>query len=122
MFDIGGQHKLRPLYRHYYDGTDGLLFVVDAADRERLTEARDELFTIVTEKAMSTVPFVIIANKSDSPMAVKPSEIIEQLNLHSISRQRWYIQSACALTGDGLVEGMVQLANMIKDRRKSVQS
>ncbi|CAF1587451.1 unnamed protein product, partial [Rotaria sordida] len=35
---------------------------------------------------MCSVPVVIIANKSDLPTAVKPSELIEQLNLHSISR------------------------------------
>jgi len=119
VWDIGGQDKIRPLYRHYFDKTDGLLFVIDSSDRDRLKEARDELFGIITNESMSSVPIVIIANKSDLPMAIKPSELIEQLSLHSISRQRWYIQSACALTGDGIVEGMQQLSKMIKDKRKA---
>lgn len=68
---------------------------------------------------MSTVPVVIIANKSDMPTAAKPSELIEKLSLHSFSRRRWYIQSTCALTGDGIVEGMQQLSKMIKDKRKT---
>jgi signal recognition particle receptor subunit beta len=93
--------------------------VIDSSDRDRLKEARDELFGIITNESMSSVPIVIIANKSDLPMAIKPSELIEQLSLHSISRQRWYIQSACALTGDGIVEGMQQLSKMIKDKRKA---
>jgi signal recognition particle receptor subunit beta len=69
---------------------------------------------------MSTVPVVVIANKSDLPTAIKPSELIEKLNLHSISRRRWYIQSACALNGDGIVEAMQQLSKMIKDNKKNV--
>lgn len=119
VWDIGGQSKLRPLYSHYYDKTDGLLFVVDSSDRERLQEARDELFGIITDESMSTVPVVIIANKSDLSTAVKPSELIGQLSLHSFPRRRWYIQSTCAITGEGIVEGMQQLAKMIKDKRKS---
>ncbi len=69
---------------------------------------------------MSSVPVVIIANKSDLPTALKPSELIEQLNLHSISRQRWYIQSACARTGDGIIEAMQQLSTMIKNKKKTI--
>ncbi|CAF0890640.1 unnamed protein product [Rotaria sordida] len=119
VWDIGGQDKIRPLYRHYFDKTDGLIFVVDSTDRERFREARDELFGIITHDNMCSVPVVIIANKSDLPTAVKPSELIEQLNLHSISRRRWFIQSACAITGDGIVGAMQQLAQMIKDNRKN---
>lgn len=122
VWDIGGQDKIRPLYRHYFDKTDGLLYVIDCSDRERFKEARDALFGIVTDQSMSTVPFVILANKSDLPMAAKPSELIEQLSLHSISRQRWYIQSSCAVNGDGIVEGMQQLAKMVKDKRKALSS
>jgi small GTP-binding protein len=117
VWDIGGQDKIRPLYRHYFEKTDGLLFVVDSSDRDRLQEARNELFGIITNESMTSVPFVVIANKSDLPMALKPSELIEQLSLHSISRRRWYIQSACALTGDGIVEGMQQLSKMIKEQK-----
>ncbi|CAF0787390.1 unnamed protein product [Rotaria sp. Silwood1] len=118
VWDIGGQHKIRPLYRHYFDKTDGLIFVVDSSDQERFQEARDELFSIITDEHMCSVPFVIIANKSDLPTAVKPSELIQQLNLHSIPRRKWFIQSTCATTGDGVVEAMQQLAQMIKDNRK----
>jgi ADP-ribosylation factor protein 1 len=119
VWDIGGQSKIRPLYRHYYDKTDGLLFVVDSSDEDRLKEARDELFGIITNEGMSSVPVVIIANKSDLSAAIKPSELIEHLSLHSISRRRWYIQQACALNGDGIVEAMQRLAEMIRDNKKN---
>lgn len=67
---------------------------------------------------MSSVPFVIIANKADLYTAAKPGDLIEKLNLHSISKRRWYLQSACAVSGEGIVEAMQQLAKMIQDKRK----
>ena len=119
VWDIGGQHQIRPLYRYYFEKTDGLLFVIDSSDRDRIEEARDELFGIINNGSMSTVPVVILANKMDVTTAMKPSELIERLSLHSIPRQRWFVQSACALTGDGIIEGMQQLSKMIKETRKT---
>ena len=43
VWDVGGQDKIRPLWRHYFQNTQGLIFVVDSNDRERVDEAREEL-------------------------------------------------------------------------------
>ena len=42
VWDVGGQEKLRPLWRHYFNNTDGLIYVVDSQDRERVSRAADE--------------------------------------------------------------------------------
>jgi small GTP-binding protein len=42
VWDVGGQEKLRPLWRYYFQNTDGLIYVVDSADRERVDRASDE--------------------------------------------------------------------------------
>ena len=42
VWDVGGQEKLRPLWKHYFNNTDALIFVVDTADRERLRAAAEE--------------------------------------------------------------------------------
>jgi small GTP-binding protein len=47
VWDVGGQDKIRPLWRHYFQNTQGLIFVVDSNDRERITEAQDELQKMV---------------------------------------------------------------------------
>jgi hypothetical protein len=60
-----------------------------------------------------------MANKSDLPMAAETAELIEQLNLQSISKRLWYFQSVCAITGEGISEAMQQLSKMIKDTRQS---
>ncbi|XP_037898826.1 ADP-ribosylation factor-like protein 4A isoform X1 [Glossina fuscipes] len=43
IWDVGGQEKLRPLWRSYTRCTDGILFVVDSVDVERMEEAKMEL-------------------------------------------------------------------------------
>ena len=44
---MGGQDKIRPLWRHYFQNTQGLIFVVDSNDRERIGEAQEELSKMV---------------------------------------------------------------------------
>jgi small GTP-binding protein len=63
--DVGGQDKIRPLWRHYYTGTQGLIFVVDCADKERIDEARRELHKIITDREMKDAIILIFANKQD---------------------------------------------------------
>jgi ADP-ribosylation factor-like protein 4 len=41
--DVGGQEKLRPLWRSYTRCTDGIIFVIDSVDLERMEEAKMEL-------------------------------------------------------------------------------
>lgn len=65
VWDVGGQDQLRPLWRHYYNGTDCLIFVVDSADYERLPEAKRELHKILNERGMIGVKVLIFANKID---------------------------------------------------------
>lgn len=63
--DVGGQDKIRPLWRHYYTGTQGLIFVVDCADRDRIDEARQELHRIINDREMRDAIILVFANKQD---------------------------------------------------------
>lgn len=42
VWDVGGQEKLRPLWKHYFNNTDALIFVLDTADRDRIGGAVKE--------------------------------------------------------------------------------
>lgn len=63
--DVGGQDKIRPLWRHYYTGTQGLVFVVDSQDRDRIDEARQELHRIIGDREMRECLLLVFANKQD---------------------------------------------------------
>ena len=65
--DVGGQDKIRPLWRHYYTGTQGLIFVVDCADRDRVDEARQEMHRIINDREMRDAIILVFANKQDLP-------------------------------------------------------
>lgn len=41
--------QIRPLWRHYIQNTQGLIFVVDSDDRDRVAEAKDELDKMLSE-------------------------------------------------------------------------
>lgn len=43
MWDIGGQRKIRPYWRNYFDNTDILIYVIDSADTKRFEETEQEL-------------------------------------------------------------------------------
>lgn len=43
MWDVGSQDKIRSLWCHYSQNTQGLMLVVDSNDREHVNEAGEEL-------------------------------------------------------------------------------
>jgi len=63
VWDVGGQDKIRPLWRHYFQNTQGLIFVVDSNDRERIGEAREELNRMLAEDELRDAVLLIFANK-----------------------------------------------------------
>jgi ADP-ribosylation factor 1/2 len=63
VWDIGGQDKIRPLWRYYYANTQAVIFVVDCNDRDRLPEAREELHRMLSEHALKDSILLVFANK-----------------------------------------------------------
>ena len=105
VWDVGGQDKIRPLWRHYYQNTQGLIFVVDSNDRDRMEDAREELKKMLDEDELRDAIVLVFANKQDLPKAMSATEVTDALQLHSLHRP-WYIQATCATHGDGLYEGL----------------
>ncbi|XP_004589384.2 ADP-ribosylation factor 6-like [Ochotona princeps] len=114
VWDVGGQDKIRPLWRHYYTGTQGLIFVVDCADRDRIDEACQELHRIINDREMRDAIILIFANKQDLPDAMKPHEIQEKVGLTRIRDRNWYVQLSCATSGDGPYGGLTWLTSNYK--------
>jgi len=116
VWDVGGQDKIRPLWRHYFQNTQGIIFVVDSNDRERVSEAREELQRMLNEDELRDALLLVFANKQDLPNAMNAAEITDKLGLHGLRQRTWYIQAACATSGDGLYEGLEWLSANIKRR------
>ena len=84
VWDVGGQDKIRLLWKHYYQNTQGIIFVVDSNDRERMSEARDELMRMLGEEELKDAVLLVYANKQDLPGAMSCTEMTEALGLHTI--------------------------------------
>ncbi|KAD4584247.1 hypothetical protein E3N88_21848 [Mikania micrantha] len=65
VWDVGGQEKLRPLWRHYFNDTNGLIYVVDSLDRERISKAKAEFQAIINDPFMINCVILVFANKQD---------------------------------------------------------
>ena len=102
VWDVGGQDKIRPLWRYYYQGTNALIYVVDSNDRDRTEDAREELMKMLNEDEMRDAVLLVFANKQDLPNAMTAAEVTEKLGLHNLRHRQWYIQSASATTGAGV--------------------
>src|ERR1700754_559564 len=110
VWDVGGQDKIRPLWRHYYQNTQGIIFVVDSNDRDRIDDSKDyehsakeELHRMLAEDELKDAVLLVFANKQDLPNAMKVQEMTERLGLNKLRNRQWYIQGASAPTGDGCV-------------------
>eukprot|EP00244_Chara_vulgaris_P005371 TRINITY_DN2123_c1_g1_i2.p1 TRINITY_DN2123_c1_g1~~TRINITY_DN2123_c1_g1_i2.p1 ORF type:complete len:180 (+),score=23.60 TRINITY_DN2123_c1_g1_i2:40-579(+) len=121
VWDVGGQEKLRPLWRHYFNNTDGLIYVVDSLDRERIGRAAMEFKTIIEDPLMRNSALLVVANKQDMKGCLTPAEVCEHLGLHSLRNRRWHIQGTCASKGEGLYEGLDWLASTLKMMQASGQ-
>jgi small GTP-binding protein len=113
---VGGQDRIRDLWRHYLYNTQGLIFVVESNDLKRTEEARDVLHKLLEEDELRDAILLVYANKQDLPNAVKPAELGIKLGLHSIINRPWQVQGACGTTGDGLFEGLDWLGDQINKR------
>lgn len=120
VWDVGFQEKLRRLWSHYYKDTKGLIFVVDSADEERLSEAKQLLFDIIESPDMAEgIPVVVMGNKQDLPGALKAGELAERFSLLQHRANPWHVQEACANNGEGIYKAMHKLSEMIKEFEKS---
>jgi len=124
VWDVGGQDKIRPLWRHYYQNTQGIIFVVDSNDRDRIDEsnssehsAKEELHRMLAEDELRDAILLVFCNKQDLPNAMSVAEVTERLGLNQIRNRQWYIQATCATTGDGLYEGLDWLSNTLTKRK-----
>lgn len=112
---MGGQDKIRPLWRHYFTGTKALIYVVDASDAARIDEAATELLRVMGDREMRRVVLLVYANKQDVLGALDQEAVTKRLRLDELPGREtlWRVQGSCAMSGQGLVEGLNWLVDAL---------
>jgi ADP-ribosylation factor-like protein 8 len=86
-WDLGGQPRFRSMWERYCRGVNAMVFIVDSADRDALPVAREELKLLLEKPALEGIPLLVLGNKSDLQNKMSVDELIEALNLKSVSHR-----------------------------------
>ena len=81
IWDVGGQDKIRVLWKHYYQNTDGIIFVVDCNDTDRVEKNEEVLKLMLNEEELKDSDLLVMANKQDLSGSLSPTEITEQIGM-----------------------------------------
>lgn len=115
VWDLGGQGTLRPYWRCYYPNTNGVIYVIDCSDHDRISTAKKEMHIMLQENDLKNVPLLVFANKQDMPGALPESEVSELLGLPEIKDRQWRIVKSAIKHGDGVREGLDWLVALLRD-------
>ena len=117
IWDVGGQEKIRKLWRHYFNNIDIVIYVIDSNDQGRLEESKKELHSLMSEDQLRDIDALLIYNnKTDLPNSINTRSVAEILELNSI-KQKWFIQPSSAINNDGITDGLDWLSKNIKDNK-----
>ncbi|CAF1590015.1 unnamed protein product [Didymodactylos carnosus] len=118
LWDLGGQEKVRALWKYYVTGIEGLIFVIDSTDHSRIHEVQQELLRVMDLIDDKTTPIVIAANKQDLEHALDVQELKLALCLPELKvNVEWPICPTSAFTGEGVMDAFCLLAQLIHRRR-----
>ncbi|EFC49396.1 ARF/SAR family small GTPase [Naegleria gruberi] len=123
FWDIGGQKSIRSYWRNYFENTDGLIWVIDSADTDRLEDCKRELNLLLGEEKLAGASLLILANKSDLDNALSVSDIAKFLGLEQLSQttettttRHIHVERCSAITGEGISEGIDWIVDDIANR------
>jgi len=127
MWDVGGRSKSRPLWRHYTQNTQAVIYIVDSHDHDRMVDSKDyertaqnDLRFIANEPDVSDAVFLIFANKQDLPNALSGEEVAKRIGAaDQLKDRKWKVFECVATTGAGIHEGLDWLSDVLNGKEGS---
>ncbi|EEC09976.1 ADP ribosylation factor 79F, putative [Ixodes scapularis] len=114
VWDVGGQDKIRPLWRHYFQNTQVCPFSI--LWPVLMPICLCPFVGQLNEDELRDAVLLVFANKQDLPNAMPASELTDKLGLNNLRNRSWYIQATCATQGTGLYEGLDWLSNELSKK------
>ena len=113
IWDLPNQEKTRILWKDIYASTDGIIYVMDVSDKDRLNEEIKNFEGLLSENELKTCPLLVMA-KQDSSHSLSPDEVIKLLNMEKYNNIRqWLVKGISFSTGEGIKDGFDWLASQI---------
>jgi small GTP-binding protein len=138
LWEVGGNDRVRPLWRYEFPNTHAIIYVVDAVfDQRRLfpssevkkkhsmlvhESVQEELFAMLQEDNLKQCVILIYLNKQDLPNAMDASSFDAAFQISNgkkdssslFFQRKVYIQPCSVMTGEGLHEGLDWLCNELR--------
>lgn len=118
VWDLGGQESLRNAWDAYFSATDAVIYVIDSADDSQVQASQAEFLNLLVHNELKDALILVFANKAEMPTARSVSELVDMYGFGDVREHEWFIQPCCALTGEGLSEGLDWLASRLTERVK----
>ncbi|KAJ5078361.1 regulator of chromosome condensation [Anaeramoeba ignava] len=112
IWDVGVADKGRPLWRHYFQGTDCLIFPIDANDDQRFEEALSEIYRCAQSEQLSNSLFLFPFTKIDIAKNFSLIERIKQFDFKRIPQYHNFL-NICTPRAEGLYELIFWIAEHI---------
>ncbi|KAK9763706.1 ADP-ribosylation factor-like protein 8A [Basidiobolus ranarum] len=96
LWDIGGQPRFRSMWERYCRGVNSIVFVIDSADHDKFDAAKTELRSLLEKPQLANIPVLVLGNKNDLPGALTVEELVEAMNLKSITNRELFCYSISA--------------------------
>ncbi|KAF6025773.1 hypothetical protein EB796_016024 [Bugula neritina] len=84
VWDIGGQPRFRSMWERYCRGVNAIVYMVDAADSDKVEASKTELHSLLDKPQLHGIPVLVLGNKRDLPGSLDEKELIERMSLESI--------------------------------------
>ncbi|KAB0344377.1 hypothetical protein FD754_021303 [Muntiacus muntjak] len=119
VWDVGSQDKIQPLWCHYSQNTQGLIFVVDSNDRECVNEAFEELMRMLAEDELRDTVLLVFAKKQDLPNAMNVPRS-QTSWAYTLCVQELVHSGHLCHQWDGLYEGLDWLSNQLRHQKRAI--
>uniref|UniRef100_A0A8C5UI85 ADP ribosylation factor like GTPase 8B n=1 Tax=Malurus cyaneus samueli TaxID=2593467 RepID=A0A8C5UI85_9PASS len=117
IWDIGGQPRFRSMWERYCRGVNAIVYMVDAADREKIEASRNELHNLLDKPQLQGIPVLVLGNKRDLPNALDEKQLIEKMNLAAIQDREICCYSISCKEKDNIDITLQWLIQHSKSRR-----
>jgi len=118
LWDLSGESGMRKIWPNYYEDADGIVYCVDATDRERLHESKQAFDSVVNSGILKSIPLLFLINKIDKENAMDKDQIREYFEIEELlptSIRVFRIITCSAIDGSGLRPGIEWLGEYMRN-------